>query len=224
MTKKFLLLQSVALAAMTAVGGAAHAAFTVYDNQATFLGMISSPGVDTYTGLSITASTSSPLIRSAGSYSYTATVLSPTSANPLFFGAGTAADPWLSTNTATDSISFSGFSGGVSAIGGNFFDSNIAGAFAAGSITLTATDSFGATLTQTITGATTSSFLGFVSTGTITSLVVTSVQPDSPTALSLWPTVDNLTLGVTAVPEPETYALLLAGLALVGAAARRRRG
>ncbi len=30
--------------------------------------------------------------------------------------------------------------------------------------------------------------------------------------------------GVAAVPEPETYALLLAGLGLVGVAARRRRG
>lgn len=33
----------------------------------------------------------------------------------------------------------------------------------------------------------------------------------------------NLTLSVTAVPEPETYALLLAGLGVVGASAARRR-
>lgn len=33
--------------------------------------------------------------------------------------------------------------------------------------------------------------------------------------------VDNLT--ISAVPEPETYAMLLAGLAAIGAAARRRR-
>jgi hypothetical protein len=30
-------------------------------------------------------------------------------------------------------------------------------------------------------------------------------------------------VAVTAVPEPETYAMLLAGLGLVGFAARRRR-
>ncbi len=32
------------------------------------------------------------------------------------------------------------------------------------------------------------------------------------------------TLMLAPVPEPETYALLLAGLGIVGAAARRRRG
>ncbi len=34
---------------------------------------------------------------------------------------------------------------------------------------------------------------------------------------------DNLTYSITAVPEPETYALLLGGLVLVGGAARRHR-
>jgi PEP-CTERM motif len=36
--------------------------------------------------------------------------------------------------------------------------------------------------------------------------------------------IDNFTLSVTAVPEPGTYALLLAGLGVVGVVARRRRG
>lgn len=35
--------------------------------------------------------------------------------------------------------------------------------------------------------------------------------------------IDNVTLSVTAVPEPSTYALLLAGLATVGFVARRRK-
>jgi hypothetical protein len=35
--------------------------------------------------------------------------------------------------------------------------------------------------------------------------------------------VDNVSILVTAVPEPETYAMLLAGLALMGSIARRRK-
>ena len=35
--------------------------------------------------------------------------------------------------------------------------------------------------------------------------------------------VDNISMQITPVPEPETYAMLLAGLALMGSIARRRR-
>lgn len=46
-----------------------------------------------------------------------------------------------------------------------------------------------------------------------------------PAALNLEIIVDNATFGdpISAVPEPETYAMLLAGLGLVGFAANRRR-
>jgi hypothetical protein len=40
--------------------------------------------------------------------------------------------------------------------------------------------------------------------------------------LTLTPTSRAL-ISVTAVPEPETYALMLGGMALLGLAARRRR-
>lgn len=215
MPNKFLM-KSLALAAMVAASGASQAAITVYTDQASFLAAVINPGVDGFDGLSITGSTPSPLTRAAGDYGYTADATPAGS----FFGAGTTANPWLSTNTATDTVSFTNFTGGVGALGGNFFGSNISGLFAAGSVTLSATDADG-TVTQTITDATTGSFLGFVSsTGVLTGATLVSVQP---TTGFLWPTVDNLTLAA-AVPEPETYGLMLAGLAFIGFVARRRRG
>lgn len=172
--------------------GAASAGITVYNSQAAFTAAVSSPGVDTYAGFNITGSTPSPVNRSAGAYTYVGRAPGP------FFGAGTTGDPWLSTNTASDTITFDTFAPGISAIGGLFFGSNINGLFQSGDITVVATDSGGAISTQTITGATTASFLGFVSNGQLVSLTVTAIQP-SPTFL--WPTVDNLTLAVTSLPN-----------------------
>ena len=117
-------------------------------------------------------------------------------------------------------MTFSAFTVGVRGIGGNFFGSNISGLFAPGDLTLTATDASG-TVTRTITGATMSSFLGFISDGPITQLTLASVQPS--TGGFLWPSVDNLVLAA-AVPEPGTYAMMLAGLGVCGFMARRRRG
>ena len=216
MISKILLLKPLALAALIVTAGASQAAVTVYTTQASFLAAVTAPGVDTYTGFSISNPTPSPINRTAGAYGYTATAETSS-----FFGAGTTANPWLSTNIAADDVTFSNFTGGVGAIGGLFFGSDISGLFAAGEISLEATDSFGATSTYTVTAATVNSFVGFVSTGAISSLVVSAVQGASP----LWPTIDNLTLAQAApIPEPGTYGLLLAGLGVVGFVARRRRG
>lgn len=180
---------SVALVVGTLVNlEAAHATITVYTTRTSFDAATSERGVDTFVGFSITGTTPSPITRFAGPYGYTGAV-STTS----FFGAGTTANPWLSVNTATDTITFNAWPANVAAAGGNFFGSNLNGAFAAGNITVTATDADGTT-TRTIVNATTSSFLGFVSDGPMTSLTVAAVQP-LPDGF-LWPTVDNLTLGL----------------------------
>jgi hypothetical protein len=82
-----------------------------------------------------------------------------------------------------------------------------------GTLVLTAVD--GGTLTYDLEGATASSFVGFVSTSPLSSV---SLGTDGG---SYWPTANNVVL---AVPEPATYGMMMAGIALLGIAARRRRG
>jgi hypothetical protein len=211
---------SFAIAAMLATTGTANAVVTIYTTQAAFLAATSAIGVDTFTGFSISGSTPSPIIRTAGVYGYTGTVTG--AGTNTYFGAGTVANPYLSTNSAVDTMNFASFTGGVEAAGANFFGSDISGAFAPGDVTITATDASG-TVTQTVVGATLSTFIGFVSTGSLTSVSITSVQGATP----LWPTVDNFTLGkrrvaVGAVPESGTWLMMVAGFGLVGGAMRRR--
>ena len=98
---------------------------------------------------------------------------------------------------------------------------DLEGSFVASAVILTATDTLGAISTQTFV-ATPTSFLGFVSTGAIATLVFSTSQPGS----FVFPAVDNLTIAmarVTPIPEPHTWSLFLAGLAVLGYCARRSR-
>lgn len=195
---------------------AAHADVTVYTDRTAFLAAITLPGTDTYNDLS-GALTPSPLMRTAGSYGYRA------SAGPVsvFYPAGTASDRWLATDAASDAITFSNFSTGVRAFGGNFFGSDISGAFSPGhTVVLTATDGT-TTRTVNLANSTTTSFLGFISTNPLTSV---TLRPDGLPGSVYWATANNVTLGmVSAVPEPATYGMLMAGLGLFGFMARRRK-
>jgi hypothetical protein len=193
-------------AALLCAGASAHAAITVYTSQAAFLSAVSAPGVDTFDDLSVVPYAPT-LARSAGAYGYQAS-----SVDGLWGAGGTGGDYWLSNQNGLTPIVFQNFSGGVSAFGGNFFTSNIEGQYAIGNLVLTAND--GTTLNYALNGTTTSTFLGFVSDGALTSV---SVATDGGI---YWPTANNLVL---AVPEPATYGMLLAGIGLLGVAARRRR-
>jgi hypothetical protein len=208
----------MAFATLLLGSAAAQAVLTVYTSEASFLAAITDEATDSFDDLSAGANLGNgPLSRSAGAYSYE---VSAGPSSPDLYGAGSAHDTWLSTNRGSSTVTFTNFGAGVYAAGGYFFNSNVAGKFLPrGMVTVTATDVNG-TVTQTKFEPTTSNYFGFVSDTTLLSLTVSS-SAFSPN-MRAWPTIDDLTLA-GAVPEPQTYAMFLAGLGVLGFLARRRR-
>ena len=119
----------------------------------------------------------------------------------------------MSTNNAFDPINIAFTGSAVTAVGGNFWPTDIAGGDVVGNIDLWLSD--GTTLT--IVNADFSTFRGFVSDGA----AFTSMSLSIPGPTIQWPTVDDFYVGQV-IPAPGAILLASIGAGFVGWLRRRR--
>jgi len=196
-----------------------QAQITTFTSLAAWTSAVTLPGVDSYDDLEIDEGFyDSPLSRTAGTHSYELT------AEFGFVPVGTAPDTWMSNFFVEDAMTFGGFSSGVRAIGGNFFNTLENGAVTSGGQLRLTLVSGSLSTSVVLENLTSTSFFGFTSVGAITSLTVGIVDPVA--FVSPFATVNDLRLGgapASSVPEPTGYALLATGAAGLLASVRRRR-
>lgn len=219
----FFSLHALALAALLGSASAAQAEMTFYSSQASFQAAISAPVVDRFDDL-FWAQGPGSLYREPGAgYGYVVNALKFDGSDySSFYNAGSDADVWLSTDQATDVISFDfNYTDKVYGVGGFFFGTDALGAFQPGqSIKLNALDADGIEQVVFIENAQPGTFYGFASTSQIRYFEISAVQPAGGLT---WVAANDLVLGtVSAVPEPSSGALLLGGLGLLGCGAARR--
>jgi hypothetical protein len=183
--------RSIAVFCLTSIACAeAYPATTMYTTSASFLATVASgsyletftqPEVDT--GLMFSYSTN------GFAYSITAN-----DGMSDVYRSGT----FVGSSLPAESLTIAFTSGNVTAVGGNFFITDITDAFQASSVTLTLND--GTVLTHLPTDET-GAFSGFTSDMPILSLTMSA--PPSP----LYNSLDNLVVG-SMIPEPGTYGMM----------------
>ncbi len=192
----------------------AYADITVFTDRTSFTAATTSAATDDFDDLEPTE-LGATLLRDAGAYSYRVTA-GPGDGG--FYPAVFEGDTYLVASLASDVVTFGGFGPDVYGFGGSFFATDAYGAFVPGrTIELSATDGTDV-ITYTLDGSAATAFLGFVSSSPLTEITLRTMDEQGNV---YWATANDVVL---AVPEPSSYAMLLAGLGVAAFAARRRRG
>lgn len=189
-------LKLAAVVLAIAATGAAQASFTTYTNQATWS---SAAGVTTLEDFN-----------DGDADGFT---IGTTGSGHTGFGiSGGRLNDRLVFGTPTTTFTFAG---GISAFGGNW---DLAGPGGAGQGLELFVDG---TLVGALPNSLAGGFFGFTSTTSFTTLTVKAGHLSGSAETYA---LDNVRYAVAApVPEPETYALMLAGLGVMGFIARRRK-
>lgn len=203
----------IAALAGTMIAGSANAATITFSNRAVFEAALSRSFTDTYDttrgyapGFSITAD--APFSAIVGQTRYQTTGFS--NLNIIQSNGTYCAGCNGSFNLFFDKTTF-GTADGVQAVG---FDSPFNGGFDA---LVTFGDNSAQLFALTVSNS--NRFFGLTSDKLIKSI---AFGPGGQRTNSVSFVLDNLTIG-NAVPEPATWAMMILGLGMVGAAARRRR-
>ena len=173
---------------------------------------------DAFSDLALNSAQGLSLLRSAGDFRYilSSSYTDPTNSSlSVVPAAGTGA---VSTGWYADSLVFT-LLAPTYAWGGNFFGTNMLGEVASGALTLTVTDAQGTTRSQSIAGNSLTAFNGIVSDVPLRLVTLSMTAP----ATSVFASADNILLSAVPVPEPGSWALMLAGGAMMLSLSRRRR-
>jgi hypothetical protein len=173
----------------------------LYTNTGTFSQHIGSGFTNTFTGQPATPAAS----YSSGGYSYTLSAAGGLYSNGDFIG----------TNNANQALTINFTGAAVTAIGGNFYATNINDVFQSVAMTIMLSDGTSTTFTPNNPNT----FRGVTTNVAITSLVLSAAGANTFAGL------DNFFVGASAtaaaVPEPTTLAMLALGLGGIFAARRR---
>lgn len=185
------------VAALVAATGGAQAVTTVYTTEASFLAQVAAGSyTEGFTGAGGSAASYS---YSGGGFGYTITATAALGGPSTVYHSGS----FVGNNIAAESLTVTFTAGSPTALGGNFYITNISDVFQTAAVTLGLSDGTSITYTP----ASTAEYRGFIST-----VPITSITMAAPLA-SQFNTLDNLTVGLaTVVPEPATYLMMALGL------------